>query len=151
MTPFYALHRYGYSLLAQRFDKPDCSHSTAWVKWMTVTIFLSSPLSLSLSLSHSSLFHSVHPPFYPPHPHFAANLPTLPVQIDKFNQLQKNKWRREKRPLKGIIFAEGKIWLTGRQAGEHIQCQHSDVNFFLQTPQTVSKLKPGNHFRKIFI
>ena len=136
MTPFYALHRYGYSLLAQRFDKPDCSHSTAWVKWMTVTIFFIFPpvslslfLSLSLSLSlSSSLFHSVHPPFLPPH--FAANLPTLPVQIDKFNQLQKNKWRQEKRPLKGIIFAEGKIWLTGRQAGEHIQCKHSDVNFF---------------------
>lgn len=121
MTPFYALHRYGYSLLAQRFDKPDCSHSTAWVKWMSVTIFF---IFLSLSLS-SSLFHSLHPPSTP---HFATYLPTLPVQIDKFSQLQKNKWKQEKRSLKGIIFAEETIRLTGRQAGGQVHCKHSDYS-----------------------
>lgn len=131
MTPFYALHRYGYLLLAQRFDKPDCSHSTAWVKWMTVTIFLSfSPsLFLSIPLCAPSFFYSP----------LCRQSPTLPVQIDKFNQLQKNKWKREKRPLKGIIFAEGKMWLTGRQAGE--QCQHSDVNVSSKTTKIVLKLK----------
>lgn len=131
MTPFYALHRYGYSLLAQRFDKPGCSHSTAWVKWMTVTIFLSSSLS-------SSPFHSVHPPFTP---HFVANLPTLPVQIDKFNQRQKNKWKREKRPLKGIIFAEGKMWFTAERGRWTHSVQTATCKCFSEHMKTVSKLK----------
>lgn len=42
--------RYGDSLLAQRFDKLHCSHTTARVKWMTVTIFLS-PNTPTLALS----------------------------------------------------------------------------------------------------
>lgn len=118
MTPLYALHRYGYSLLAQRFDKPGCSHSTAWVKWVPVTIFFFSfffylPLPSS-SLSPSSPFHSTDPPSTP---HFVANLPALPVQIDKFNQLQKNKWKRENEACEGDNLCRGERcgWLACRQ------------------------------------
>lgn len=64
--------------------------------------------------SPSSPFHSANPPSTP---HFVANLPALPVQIDKFNQLQKNKWKRENEACEGdnLCWGERCGWLACRQ------------------------------------
>lgn len=61
-------------------------------------------------------------------PHFVTNLPALPVQIDKFNQLQKNKWKQENEASEGDNLCRGgerSGWLACRQ-----------VNTFMANIQT---------------
>lgn len=99
-------------------------------------IFLSAALPLAILLCAPSFYSTL-----------AVNFPTLPVQIDKFTQRHKNKWKREESPLKGIIFAEGKMWLTGRRTGEHIPllftrfCTFTKIQMFFKRTKTVLKLK----------